>query len=227
MGIDACVIGTCETWIRENTEHANLFRYYTISTGTVDVNPAEVAASLLEVDMHTIRKFEQKDIPGLLEVLKELSLVDAHYPPKSVIEEKREETWLMQYEGLHRAVSVCGNNITGHVQIVPAKDPLTGIKRKRQVGLDLFFEKHQDVSRMYEISRLFVDGRHHGKGIGRALLEHATKHITDRECVPVLCVNETQKRAIELYDKLGWQACGFFTDKAQHVLKVYKYDENA
>lgn len=176
--------------------------------------------------MHTIREFEQKDIPGLLEALRELSLIDAHYPPIRVIEEKREETWLMQYEGLYRAVSIDGNSVTGHVQIVPAKDPLTDTKTKRQVGVDLFFEKHQDASRMFEISRLFVDGRRQGEGIGRALLEHATKYLTDREYVPVLCVNATQKRAIKLYDKLGWQACGSFTDRAQHVLKVYKYSEH-
>lgn len=64
---------------------------------------------------------------------------------------------------------------------------------------------------------------HHGKGLGKLLLESAVKHLLKAGLIPVLCVEETQTHAIDLYDKSGWHLCGTFENKMAKNILIYSY----
>jgi GNAT superfamily N-acetyltransferase len=59
-----------------------------------------------------------------------------------------------------------------------------------------------------EISRLFVSARRRGRGVGAALLHAVTAETRARGLLPVLDVLETNRDAIALYRRLGWQLVG-------------------
>lgn len=166
--------------------------------------------------------FLEKHVPDLVKSLESLSVIDPLYPPRAVVENGDTAKWLMQYTGMYRAVIIVNGQAVGHVQIVPGLGN-DGNKILRNVGMDKYFAENTEVSKMFEIARLFVGREHHGKGLGKLLLESAVKHLLKAGLIPVLCVEETQTHAIDLYGKSGWHLCGTFENKMAKNILIYSY----
>lgn len=174
--------------------------------------------------MYEIASFLEKHIPDLVDALKSLSSTDPLYPPRAVVEAGDTAKWLMQYPSMYRAVALVNGRAVGHVQIVPTIGE-DGTKTLRNVGVDKYFAENTQVHKMFEVARLFVGKEYHGKGLGKLLLENAVKHLQERDLIPVLCVEDTQIHAIDLYGKSGWNLCGTFENRLGKSIKVYSYGE--
>ena len=174
--------------------------------------------------MPEITSFLEKHVPDLVDALESLSVIDPTYPPRAVVAAGDTAKWLMQYPGMYRAVALVDGRAVGHVQIVPTIGE-NGTKTLRNVGVDKYFSANIQVHRMFEVARLFVGKEYHGKGLGKLLLENAVKHLQDRDLLPVLCVEETQTYAIDMYGKSGWKLCGTFANRLGKSIKVYSYGE--
>ena len=58
------------------------------------------------------------------------------------------------------------------------------------------------------VARLLVDPNTRRRGIGRALLDHATRAALEADLVPVLDVVASARKAIALYEATGWAQVG-------------------
>jgi ribosomal protein S18 acetylase RimI-like enzyme len=101
---------------------------------------------------------------------------------------------------------------------LPHLDPLASIKRKLNIGDQLFFVAESDnniavgtIMVGYDghrgwIYSLAVDPRQRKKGIGTMLLQHAEKVLKSMNCPKVNLQIETRnKEVVEFYRKNGYQ----------------------
>jgi GNAT superfamily N-acetyltransferase len=64
------------------------------------------------------------------------------------------------------------------------------------------------ADRLGVVSRLLVSPRHRRHGVGRSLLEVASREAHERGLWPILDVLTYRQEAISLYDKCGWLRAG-------------------
>lgn len=65
---------------------------------------------------------------------------------------------------------------------------------------------HMRYRKQLSIEAICVDEKNRGKGIGRSLLEYAKTMAKEKNCTDMhLTVNEENKKAIQLYEKLGFK----------------------
>ena len=67
--------------------------------------------------------------------------------------------------------------------------------------------RDEDAKEYGEIFSIYVLQDHHGKGIGRRLMEEAFRMLKDRQKI-VLWVAKENRRAIRFYEKLGFRFDG-------------------
>lgn len=109
-----------------------------------------------------------------------------------------------------------------HIVVSENKDGLDGFTRissKSAAPID-------NCSTM-EISTLYVQPRHHGNGIGRALLQEALRHARDAKVPSVwLTTNSENTSAINFYTSQGFERIGtthFRIQNQAYLNDVFRY----
>ena len=91
------------------------------------------------------------------------------------------------------------------------------------IGLCVYYDNDPDGNSAY-ISMLVVDKRYQGKGYGKVLLHEAHKRCTNKQMERIfLTVSKDNRRAIELYDSMGYSTVS--ADDGNLVLQKALYTQ--
>jgi len=139
-----------------------------------------------------VRPREDGDLDALVAELEAVHRED-RYPAYWPREPAR---WLSP-RGLFGAwVAEAGSRVAGHVAVA-AVDGGHAAEVWRTVGLA--------PEELASMSRLFVAPAERGAGLGQALVDAACEEAARRGLHPVLDVVETNRAAIALYERRGWE----------------------
>jgi GNAT superfamily N-acetyltransferase len=140
-----------------------------------------------------VRSRRESDLGTLAHLLEEVHLRDG-YPTYWPDEPER---WLSPRGMLGAWVAETHSAAIGHVALAAVGAGSSAALWKRLTGLP--------PVRLASISRLFVAPTARGAGAGAALLDAACADADLRSLRPVLDVVETNRDAIRLYERRGWQ----------------------
>jgi len=115
-----------------------------------------------------------------------------------------------------RWVAVLGGRVVGHVAVCEPH----GYLRHLTDHLEILEDRPP-----LEISRLFVDPRLQGRGVGAQLLSRANSFIQEFGSTPVLAVLTESEAALRLYERTGWREGARFDGVQGMNVLMYLHDD--
>ncbi|HTT52223.1 MAG TPA: GNAT family N-acetyltransferase [Streptosporangiaceae bacterium] len=146
-----------------------------------------------------VRERAEPDLPGCAELARQVHERDGypHYLPGDV------RGFLAGPAAYGAWVAERDSRIAGHVALHRSSSPPVMELASAAAG--------QPASRLGVVARLLVAPAARRQGVGRALLEHATRQAARRGLCPVLDVAADLSSAIQLYESCGWVLAGAVT----------------
>jgi ribosomal protein S18 acetylase RimI-like enzyme len=165
------------------------------------------ASPRLIVAVLRIEPFSAAHALGAGAALRRAQDADPTYPPADVIAAwPHLDGWLTAEPVLGQWVALdLGGSVVGHVVAGSVHGYLVVALHTLRPDLD--------PASLGEVGRLFVDPASRDRGVGAALLSHASVFLDSRGLRAALAVLGSSRRAIALYRSLGWEEAGSFAGK--------------
>ena len=146
----------------------------------------------------TIRPRTADDVPALVGIL-EAQQADTGYPVRWPLPYPVED-FLVRRTELAAWVAADGDAVVGHVAVTDVASGWDADGWTTGTG--------RPAGDLAAVSVLFVDRAAAGAGVGSTLLATAVAHCRSIGRLPVLDVVSESTRAVELYQRHGWQVVG-------------------